>query len=113
MIGNLYKALKNNEFDAGGRCKCCVGDKWTGHASYCKVDRVLKEYEAKLIGDEVKNNLCAAIETMKEFQSKHYDWQYVRTKTEALLKQLECILDSFEDLIEEIKKVEKEEACAG
>ena len=113
MIGKLYKTLKGNEFDLLGHCTCCVGDKWTGHASYCKVDRVLKEYEASLSimddnthhfgGDEVINSLCAAIEALEEFQGKHYDWRWVRKETEALLRQLECILDSFENLIEDMK----------
>ena len=47
-------------------------------------------------GDEVINSLCAAIEALEEFQGKHYDWRWVRKETEALLRQLECILDSFE-----------------
>lgn len=45
MIKSLYHALKENEFDAQGRCKCCIGDKWVGHASYCKVGMGIAEYE--------------------------------------------------------------------
>ncbi|MDX9776447.1 MAG: hypothetical protein RBT40_10915 [Petrimonas sp.] len=122
MIGKLYKTLKDNEFDLLGHCTCCAGDKWTGHASYCKVDRVLKEYEASLSimddnthhfgGDEVINSLCAAIEALEEFQGKHYDWRWVRKETEAIKMQLESALSRFESLLEDMEEVKKEEALA-
>ena len=59
----------------------------------------------------VKNNLCTAIEALEEFQGKHYDWRWVRNKTEAFMVQLENVLSGFEGLIEGMKEIEKEEAA--
>jgi hypothetical protein len=43
----LYQTLKYNEFDLQGRCKCCVGDRWVGHAGWCKVGMAIAEYEKR------------------------------------------------------------------
>lgn len=45
MLETLYQALKYNEFNPQGRCKCCIGDKWVGHATWCKVGLAIAEYE--------------------------------------------------------------------
>ena len=47
MLQTLYRALKANEFDASGRCTCCIGDKWHGHAGYCEVGQAIDRYEAR------------------------------------------------------------------
>ncbi len=47
MLETLYRALKTNEFDASGRCKCCIGDRWRGHAGYCEVGQAIAEYEER------------------------------------------------------------------
>ena len=118
MIGKLYKTLKGNEFDLFGHCTCCAGDKWTGHASWCKVNWALEEYEAKLAkirtlgGGEGIKSICTAIEALEEFQAAHYDWPYVRKETEAIKMQLESALSRFESLLEDMEKIEKEEALA-
>lgn len=118
MIGKLYKTLKGNEFDLFGHCTCCAGDKWTGHASWCKVNWALEEYEAKLDkirtlgGGEGIKSICAAIEALEEFQMAHYDWPYVRKETEAIKMQLESALSRFESLLEDMEEVKKEEALA-
>jgi hypothetical protein len=56
---------------------------------------------------EIKNNLCAAIEALEEFQSKHMDWQFVRGETEVLKAQLEGVLSGLESLIEDMEREEK------
>lgn len=50
----LYQTLKNNEFDPLGRCTCCIGDKWVGHASWCKVGLAIAEYERQNRKGDVK-----------------------------------------------------------
>ena len=60
----------------------------------------------------MKTELCAAIEALEEFQYKHYDWPYVRKETEAIKVQLESALSRFESLLEDMEKIEKEEALA-
>jgi hypothetical protein len=60
----------------------------------------------------MKNELCAAIEALEEFQAAHYDWPYVRKETEAIKIQLESALSRFESLLEDMKEIEKEEALA-
>ena len=60
----------------------------------------------------MKTELYAAIEALEEFQYKHYDWPYVRRETEAIKVQLESALSRFESLLEDMEKIEKEEALA-
>ena len=52
----------------------------------------------------VKNNICAAIEALEEFQAAHYDWQFVRGETEVLKAQLEGFLSGLESLIEDMER---------
>ena len=58
---------------------------------------------------EIKNNLCAAIEALEEFQSKHMDWQFVRGETEVLKAQLEGFLSGLESLVKDMEREEAEE----
>jgi len=56
-----------------------------------------------------RNNLCAAIEALEEFQSKHKDWRYVRNETDALKAQLEGVLSGLESLVKDMEREEAEE----
>lgn len=48
LLQKLYGALKGNEFDGAGNCKCCIGNRWHGHASWCEVGQALSYYRESL-----------------------------------------------------------------
>jgi hypothetical protein len=56
-----------------------------------------------------RNNLCAAIEALEEFQAAHRGWQFVENETEVFKTQLKGVLHGIESLIADMEKVETEE----
>ena len=54
-----------------------------------------------------RNNLCAAIEALEEFQAAHRGWRFVENETDALIVQLEGVLSGLESLIEDMEREEK------
>lgn len=53
MLKTLYETLKDIEFDITGHCRCCIGDKWHGHASWCEVGQAINQYEGRYGCDDL------------------------------------------------------------